>query len=77
MMNNLIFIDSYSHSYKNYCKDINLIKTKAGLRLKDSVVYLNSNKISFGVIAKDITNTSPFKFGITTTRLEVMPPPPL
>ncbi len=26
MMNNLIFIDSYTHSYKNYCKDINLIK---------------------------------------------------
>lgn len=51
-------------TYSNAPNEINLIKTKAGLRLKDSVVYVNSNKISFGVIAKDITNSSPFKFGI-------------
>jgi hypothetical protein len=60
----LYFYDRNFTTFESSPNEINLLKNKLGTRVKDSVVLVNSNKISFGISAQDITNTSPFKFGI-------------
>lgn len=60
----LYFYDRNITTFESSPNEINLLKNKLGTRVKDSVVLVNSNKISFGISAQDITNTSPFKFGI-------------
>ena len=44
--------------------EIDIVKNKDGYGTKDSIVYVASQRISFGITAQDLTNTSPFKFGI-------------
>lgn len=44
--------------------EIGIIKNKDGYITKDSIVYVANHNISFGITAQDLTNTSPFKFGI-------------
>lgn len=64
IIDHLYYYDRNFSTYSTKPIEVTLLKTKTGLRVKDSVLFVNSNKISLGVIAKDLTNTSPFKFGI-------------
>jgi hypothetical protein len=64
IIDHLYYYDRNFSTYSIKPIEITIQKAKAGLRVKDSVIYVNSNKISLGVIARDVTNTSPFKFGI-------------
>ncbi len=57
----------YNRNYSVYHTNPNEIAIKGSRGLystKDSIIEINSNKISFGISAEDISNTSPFKFGI-------------
>lgn len=64
IIDHLYYYDRNFSTYTTKPIEITIQKTKAGLRVKDLIVFVNSNNISLGVIARDITNTSPFKFGI-------------
>lgn len=60
----LFLYDRTASTYRNSPTEISIVKNKDGYATKDSIIYIGSNTISFGITAQDVTNASPFKFGI-------------
>lgn len=60
----LFMYDRTVSTYRTSPIEIAITKTKDGYTAKDSIIYVGSNALSFGIAAQDVTNASPFKFGI-------------
>lgn len=67
----LFVYDRNMSTYSAASTEIGIVKNKDGYSTKDSIVYVASQRISFGITAQDLTNTSPFKFGVYQAELWV------
>jgi hypothetical protein len=64
VIENFFVYDRRVSTYRISPTEISIVKNKDGYATKDSIIYVSSSTISFGIAAQDVTNTSPFKFGI-------------
>lgn len=61
---NLFYYDRNFSTYEKGPEKIKIKLLKSGYETEDSILKVETNKISFGIQAEDRTNNSPFYFGI-------------
>jgi hypothetical protein len=62
---NRLFVYNRNYStYHNPPEQIDIVGSKGNYRSKDSVVLINTNKISFGISAADVVAKIPFNLGL-------------
>ena len=68
-INNLYLYDRNYSTYHHTPQTIEIVGSKGFYSLKDSILLLASNKISFGISTRDIVGLLPFKLGLYQAEL--------